>query len=68
MPPRALPIVLAVEAGSLLRAARQRRLRATLRGKLEGLAWLPRALRERRRLARAGELGAAQRWLGERRR
>jgi GT2 family glycosyltransferase len=64
MPARALPRLLAVEAGSLLRAARQRRLAATLRGKLEGLAWLPRLLGERRRLRRAGELDRPRRWLG----
>ncbi len=68
VPPRALPRILAVEAGSLLRAARQGRFRATLRGKLEGLARLPRMLRERRRLSRQGDLGAARRWLGERQR
>lgn len=67
LPPRALPRVLAVEAGSLWRAARQQRLRATLRGKLEGLAWLPALLRERRRLgAEAGALERARRWLGVR--
>lgn len=64
MPPRALPRMLAVEAGSLLRAARQRRLRATLLGKLEGLRLLPAMLRERRRLGRDGDLGRVQRWLG----
>ncbi|HET7120250.1 MAG TPA: glycosyltransferase family 2 protein [Solirubrobacterales bacterium] len=64
MPLGALPRILAVEAGSLLRAARQRRLGATLRGKLEGLWRLPAMLRERRRLRRDGDLGAAQRWLG----
>ncbi len=64
MPVRALPRMLAVEVGSLLRAARQRRLRATLRGKLEGLAWLPRLLGERRRLRRSGDLARPRRWLG----
>jgi GT2 family glycosyltransferase len=64
MPARALPRVLVVEAGALLKAARERRLRATLRGKLEGLAWLPMMLRERRRLRREGDLGAAREWLG----
>jgi GT2 family glycosyltransferase len=64
MPLSSLPRILAVEAGSLLRAARQGRLRATLRGKLEGLARLPRSLRERRRLTREGDLDAARRWLG----
>jgi GT2 family glycosyltransferase len=64
MPLSALPRILAVEAGSLVRAARQGRLRATLRGKLEGLARLPRSLRERRRLAATGDLSAPRRWLG----
>ncbi|HEY5943474.1 MAG TPA: glycosyltransferase family 2 protein [Solirubrobacterales bacterium] len=64
MPARALPRMLAVEAGSLLRAARQRRLGTTLRGKLEGLSWLPRLLGERRRLRRSGDLDRPRRWLG----
>jgi N-acetylglucosaminyl-diphospho-decaprenol L-rhamnosyltransferase len=64
MPPAALPRILAVEAGALLRAARQGRFRATLRGKLEGLRRLPAALRERRRLAAEGDLSRARRWLG----
>jgi GT2 family glycosyltransferase len=64
MPARAMPRIAAVEAGSLARAARQRRLWATLRGKLEGLALLPRSLGERRRLHREGDLGLARRWLG----
>jgi GT2 family glycosyltransferase len=64
MPARALPRVLAVEVGALVRAAWERRLRATLRGKLEGLAWLPQMLRERRRLRRDGDLDGAREWLG----
>ncbi|HET7417587.1 MAG TPA: glycosyltransferase family 2 protein [Solirubrobacterales bacterium] len=64
MPLRALPRILAVEAGALLRAARQRRFRATLRGKLEGLRLLPAMLRDRRRLATEGDLGRAREWLG----
>ncbi|HEX4308052.1 MAG TPA: glycosyltransferase family 2 protein [Solirubrobacterales bacterium] len=61
----ALPRILAVEVGALYRAARQGRLRATLRGKLEGLARLPAALRERRRLAVAGDPRRARAWLGK---
>jgi GT2 family glycosyltransferase len=64
MPLGAAPRIAAVELGSLLRAARQRRLRATLAGKLAALGWLPALLRERRRLRREGELGRARRWLG----
>ncbi len=64
MPARALPRILAVELGALLRAARQRRFGATLRGKLEGLRWLPAMLRDRRRLRREGDLTRARRWLG----
>jgi GT2 family glycosyltransferase len=64
MPAAALPRIAAVEVGSLASAARDRRLGATLRGKLEGLARLPRALRERRRLAASGDLAAARSWLG----
>jgi hypothetical protein len=64
MPLSALPRIVAVEVGALLRAARQGRLRATLRGKLEGLSRLPRSLRERRRLARDGDLSRPRAWLG----
>jgi GT2 family glycosyltransferase len=64
VPLTALPRIFAVEAGALYRAARQRRLGATVRGKLEGLARIPRSLRERRRLAASGELARAQAWLG----
>lgn len=64
MPARALPRIAAVEAGSLARAARQRRFGATLRGKLSVLRRLPRLLGERRRLRREGEPASARRWLG----
>jgi N-acetylglucosaminyl-diphospho-decaprenol L-rhamnosyltransferase len=64
MPASALPRMLAVEVGSLVRAARQGRLGATLRGKLEGLVRLPRNLRDRRRLAASGDPGRARAWLG----
>jgi GT2 family glycosyltransferase len=60
----ASPRIAVVEAGSLLRAARERRFRATLTGKLAALRWLPRLFRERRNLRRGGDLGAARRWLG----
>jgi GT2 family glycosyltransferase len=64
MPARALPRIAAVEAGALTRAARQRRLRATFAGKLAALRWLPRLLRERRRLRHEGDPARARRWLG----
>lgn len=64
MPAGALPRIAAVEAGSLLRATVEHRLRATLGGKLAALRWLPRLLHERRRLRRSGDLRAARRWLG----
>ncbi|HEX2096715.1 MAG TPA: glycosyltransferase family 2 protein [Solirubrobacterales bacterium] len=64
VPPAALPRIVAVEAGSLLRAARQRRLGATLRGKLEALRQLAALLRERRRLAESGDPARARTWLG----
>lgn len=64
MPAATLPRVLAIETGSLARAASQRRLRATACGKLEGLLRLPRSLRERRRLRHEGDLDRARRWLG----
>jgi GT2 family glycosyltransferase len=66
MPLRALPRILAVEAGALARATRQRRFRATLRGKLEGLRLLPTMLRERRQLHRHGDLSRGRKWLGVR--
>lgn len=64
-PLSALPRILAVELGALFRAAAQRRFRATLRGKLEGLSLLPAMLRERRRLAREGDLRRPRDWLGK---
>lgn len=66
MPARALPRIAAVEAGALARAAQQRRLGATLRGKLAALRWLPALLRDRRRLRREGDPRLARRWLGMR--
>lgn len=63
MPLRALPRILAVEVGALARGARQGRFRATLRGKLEGLRWLPTMLADRCRLAREGNLARARQWL-----
>jgi GT2 family glycosyltransferase len=64
VPAAAVPRIAAVEVGALGRAARQRRLGATLRGKLEVLPLLPALLRERRALRRLGNLAAARRWLG----
>jgi GT2 family glycosyltransferase len=64
MPLSALLRILPVELGALVRAVRQRRFGATLRGKLEGLARLPAALRERRRLAARGDLSRPRAWLG----
>jgi len=64
MPLQALPRIVVVEVGALLRAASQRRLRATLGGKLAALRWLPRLLAERRRLGREGDSRRARRWLG----
>jgi len=64
MPANALPRIVVVEAGSLLRAVGENRFRATLAGKFAALRWLPLLLRERRRLRRRGDLQAARRWLG----
>jgi GT2 family glycosyltransferase len=64
MPTRSVPRVAAVESGALARAAAQRRLWPTLRGKLAALRWLPALLRERRRLSREGSPERARRWLG----
>jgi len=66
MPLSAAPRIAAVEAGALARAATQRRLVPTARGKLEALKWLPALLGERRRLRRDGDVGRARRWLGAR--
>jgi GT2 family glycosyltransferase len=66
MPLTALPRIFVVEVAALLRAAAQRRLRATLGGKLSALAWLPELLRERRHLRRSGDPALARRWLGVR--
>jgi GT2 family glycosyltransferase len=66
MPLGAAPRIAAVELGSLLRAARQRRLWPTLSGKLGALGHLPASLRERRRLRREGDPERARRWLGVR--
>jgi len=59
-----VPRIVAVEVGALARAARRGRLRATLAGKLEGVRRLRRNLRERRRLAAAGDLERPRAWLG----
>lgn len=64
MPAAAVPRIAAVELGSLARAAAQRRLWATLRGKIAVLPRLPTLLRERRRLSRDGMPERARRWLG----
>jgi GT2 family glycosyltransferase len=64
MPLTSIPRIAAVEVGALARAASQRRLRATLAGKLAALRWLPRLLCERRRLRREGDPARARRWLG----
>jgi GT2 family glycosyltransferase len=66
MPAAAAPRIAAVEAGALLRAASQRRLGATLAGKVAALRRLPALRRERRRLASEGGLDLARRWLGVR--
>jgi GT2 family glycosyltransferase len=64
MPAASIPRIAAVEAGALARAVARRRFRATARGKLEALGWLPDLWRERRRLAAGGDLRAARAWLG----
>ncbi|MBS1675762.1 MAG: glycosyltransferase family 2 protein [Actinobacteria bacterium] len=64
MPVTALPRIAMVEFGALGRAAAEGRLRATARGKYEGLARVPGSLRKRRRLRREGDLDRARKWLG----
>lgn len=64
MPLAAAPRIAAVELGALGRAARERRFRATLRGKLEGLRRLSTLLRERRALREGGDPAHARTWLG----
>ncbi|HEX7292943.1 MAG TPA: glycosyltransferase family 2 protein [Solirubrobacterales bacterium] len=65
MPAARLPLIAAAEAGALLRALREGRFAATLRGKLAALRRLPELLRERRRLRREGDVAAARAWLGK---
>ena len=64
MPWTSVPRIAGVEVGSLLRAGRERRFRATLRGKLAALRWVPRLIGERRRLRRSGDPRRARQWLG----
>jgi GT2 family glycosyltransferase len=64
MPLGSLPRIAAVEAGALARAAGQRRLGVTLRGKLEALRRLPSLLAERARQRRNGTPALARDWLG----
>ena len=64
MSARAAPRIAAVEAGSLFRAAHERRFLATLSGKLSALGRLPSLVGERRRLRRSGDLSQPRRWLG----
>jgi GT2 family glycosyltransferase len=63
MPLGSVPRIAAVETGALLRASRQRRLLATLRGKLSVLSWLPRLLRNRRLLRQTGDISLVRAWL-----
>lgn len=65
MPVAALPRIAAVEVGALVRAAAQRRLGGTLRGKLEGLARLRSSFGQRRSLAASADLSRARAWLGK---
>jgi GT2 family glycosyltransferase len=64
MPARATPRMALVELGALGVAARERRLGATMAGKLAALRWLPALIGDRRRLRRSGDLGRAREWLG----
>jgi hypothetical protein len=66
VPARRIPRIAMVEVGSVVLAAAGRRLRLTLKGKVEALRWLPELLRERRRLRQTGEPARAQAWLGRR--
>lgn len=65
VPARSIPRIAAVEAGSLVRAAAERRARDTAAGKLSALRQLRPLLAERRELRRRGDPTRAQRWLGE---
>jgi GT2 family glycosyltransferase len=64
MPPSSAPRIALVEAGALARAARERRLGATLVGKLAALRWLPGLIRDRGDLRREGDIERATDWLG----
>jgi GT2 family glycosyltransferase len=62
----AVPLIAAIEVGALWRATRERRLGATLRGKLEAIGRIPASLRARRALRRDGDPARARAWLGRR--
>ena len=64
MPLRALPRVVVVEAGAIIRAATAGRLVQTLAGKGAALLRLPRLVGTRRKLRKQGRLELAQAWLG----
>ena len=64
MPLRSLPRIAAVEVASLVQAVRERRLRATVAGKLEALRWRHAMRGDRAQLRRRGRLESAWRWLG----
>jgi GT2 family glycosyltransferase len=64
VPASAVPRGAAIELGALARAARERRLAATLAGKLAALRWLSGLIAERRQLRRSGDLQRARAWLG----
>lgn len=65
MPLRALPRITVVEVGAIVRAAKARRLRPTLSGKVAALLCLPGLISIRRKLRKSGNLKLAQAWLGE---
>ena len=63
MPLRQAPRVIVAEAGALVRSMRRRALLAAVRGRVEALLWIPRLLRERRSLRRAGDPARLRAWL-----
>lgn len=65
MPLTALPRIIAVEVGAVIRAIRARRFLLTIAGKTAAMLRIPEVLVKRRALQKSGHLDLAQSWLGE---
>lgn len=65
MPASAIPRILVIEAGAMIRAAQARRFLLTLAGKGAAFLRFPELMRKRRELQQSGDPALAQAWLGE---